>query len=397
MQARDHVARSLLCGQPADAALAEWLRGRPSAGARDRRLIRSAIFAEIRWHGWVRCIDDPPARLAIALALDGLPELAQQINPDLAPMPPPSADLSDLSHWLTALMPGRAFPPEDLVPSWIWEEIPEDGRPHFRIRFLESLQRRPPLWLRARFGRLREALEALRKAGVEACEHPRVANAIRVDGACSRAILAPLLHQYVEIQDFASQQIGLFCAPASGERWWDMCAGGGGKALHLLDLTQDHAFVYCTDLRSEPLRDLARRARAAGFRNWQARQADATSPISGFKDRFQGILIDAPCSGTGTWSRNPDGRFRVKREDLPRYTRIQNSLLQAATEHLAQSGRIIYSVCSLTRTETEDVTERFCRESGFHVLRTLRIDPADGPGIGMWAAELRRRSSGRAS
>lgn len=380
---RDHVAYRVRAGSPADVALAEVFRAARRYGARDRRLFAAAVFAEFRWLGWVRCIEDARTRLAVALALDGEHNLAGVFPPDFPD--PPQTDLRDKAAWFGRLF--RDASPaliEELVPDWTFDEIPDDGAPNFRLRFVESLQRRPPLWLRARRGRVDEVIDHLRGVGFAAAPDARVPGAVRVDGAPSTAALRPLLHRAMEIQDIASQQVGLFCAPREGERWWDVCAGAGGKALHLLELLGKTGHVLCTDTRPDALIEFARRARAAGYAHWSVSRVERVPPTA----RFDGILVDAPCSGTGTWNRNPDARWRIERAALAHHRERQVQLVRQALAHLKPGGRLIYAVCSLTRSETMEVVERLT--SYATPARTLRIDPCLGPGIGMWCVELTR-------
>lgn len=387
LETRAHIHNMMSRGVPADVALRRWFSEHREFGSRDRRLISQSIFAEFRWLGWVNRIEDTKRRLAIALALDGEEQAARLFDPGL-PKLPPNAPLLDKAQWLEHAMPGICARVEDLVPDWTFDEIPDDGHPDFVARFVEILQKRPPLWLRARTGQTDSALHSLRNRRVVAEPDPRLPGAIRVEPPVSSAILSSLQHTHVEIQDYSSQKVGHFCAPNPGEQWWDACAGAGGKALHLLDLTEDRAEVICTDIRPPALNEFKRRARAAGFTRWKAVVADPTKNQIDRSLRFDGILIDAPCSGTGTWNRNPDARHRANRSELSRFASRQVELIKSVLPSLKENGRIIYAVCSLTRTETVDVIQRCCAESPLEVRRALRIDPMEGPGIGMWAAEL---------
>lgn len=386
--AREEVRRAVAAGEPADRALSAFFRAHRGYGARDRRLVASAIFAEFRWQGWLTPIDDLATRLAAALLLDGEPNAARRLS-TLEPVAPParSVGLREKARWLSGRLKIPEPPLKALAPAWAFEEIGRGDEVQYE-RFLEAVQQRPPVWLRARRGRAQQALDLLRKAGYPAVSDLRRPEAIRVDSPISRSALAPLLHRYAEVQDIASQEIVRLCDPQPGEYWWDVCAGAGGKTLQLLDLLQGRGFVFCTDVRAAPLKELARRAQAAGFENWRtARLGPGRGPPNIL---FDGILVDAPCSGSGTWGRAPDARWRVSAEDLARFAERQKKIVLDAVRFLRPGGRLIYAVCSLAKSECEDVADAVVRESGLRLLWTRPIGPDWGPGIGMWCAGFRR-------
>ena len=97
--------------------------------------------------------------------------------------------------------------------------------------------------------------------------------------------------------------------PQPGESWWDVCAGGGGKSLQLADMMQRRGTVYSTDIRAYKLEDLKRRAARAAFPNIRCAEWDGTRPTGSKAGLFDGVLVDAPCSSSGRWRRNPDGRW----------------------------------------------------------------------------------------
>lgn len=383
---RHIVADRVRAGAPADGALAAVFRAARRYGSRDRRFFAAAVFAEFRWLGWIQRIEDVHTRLALALALDGEIDHARAFAPDL--QEPPPGGLLEKAAWFDRFQPGGSPARiEDLVPAWTFDEIPHDGAPDFPLRLIESLQTRPPLWLRARRGQSDAIIAHLRAAGFDCAADARVPDAVRVNGAPSADVLRPLLHRAAEIQDIASQQVGLFCAPRNGEHWWDVCAGAGGKALHLMEQLNGTGHVLCTDIRARALDELARRATAAGYANWSIRTTTALPPDV----RFDGILIDAPCSGTGTWNRAPDARWRTDRSALAAHRDRQRTLVQTALAHLKPHGRLVYAVCSLTRTETLDVVDHIHRHTRAQPDRPLRIDPFSGPGIGMWCVVFHQR------
>lgn len=395
------VQSAVASGQAADQALNALFRSRRQYGSRDRRLFAGLVFAWFRWKGWVEHLPDLPQALAAAAWLDdiGNADLLHRWWSALAPIARPSS-IPEQGRILSELSAGRIHPAlQSLVPAWFEDEWDAAESRASLADFVESIQRRPPLWLRSRAGSLDTVLAALHRADVPAEADARLPGLIRVDDAPSRDVLAPLLHRHAEIQDIASQCVGLLCAPKPGEHCWDLCAGAGGKSLHLLDQLKESGHVLCTDVRAEALDELTHRAGKAGFRNWTARLIPTEPSDWKIESTFDAILLDAPCTGTGTWGRAPDARWRSSQEECRAQAARQLHLLRQALRHLKPGGRLLYSVCSLTRSETQGVLAALAHEAAFHVnprhhplthttSDSCRILPIDGPGIGMWCVEI---------
>jgi len=171
--------------------------------------------------------------------------------------------------------------------------------------------------------------------------------------------LTPQFHAGVfEIQDLASQLVSHACAPRPGETWWDACAGEGGKLLHLADLMENKGVIWATDRNERRLAVLKRRAGRAQLFNYRTASWDGSAKLP-TKTKFDGILVDAPCSGVGTWQRNPHSRWTTEPRDVKEMAATQLALLNHVASSLKPKGRIVYSVCTLTRTETTAVADAF--------------------------------------
>jgi 16S rRNA (cytosine967-C5)-methyltransferase len=161
-----------------------------------------------------------------------------------------------------------------------------------------------------------------------------------------------------EIQDIASQMVGHLCHPGSGERWWDACAGEGGKTMHLSDLMENKGLIWASDRAAWRLQRLKRRAARARVFNYRASLWNG-GPKLPTKARFDGVLVDAPCSGIGTWQRNPHARWTVTPENVKDLAEVQKRLLAQVAPSVKSGGKLIYSVCTLTRAETVEVAKGF--------------------------------------
>lgn len=315
--------------QRADAVLREELK-RAKLPRPESRAVAEAVFAFYRWHGWLDSSDSVVRQIAAARELD----------------------------FRFASEPG-SFSTEELqraVPGWIAEELT------ITREWLLSLQARPALWLRAKRGHGQELAEAL---GDCSCGEGVLSDAVEYLGE-DDLFRTPQFHSgEFELQDIASQLVGLLCDPKPGETWWDACAGEGGKMLHLSDLMQNKGLIWASDRSERRLSQLKHRAARAKVFNYRLAPWDGSAKLP-TKTKFDGVLIDAPCSGVGTWQRNPHARWTTTREDVRELAAIQQQLLLHAAASVKPGGKLIYSVCTLTRSETDAVADFCSRQlSGF--------------------------------
>lgn len=178
------------------------------------------------------------------------------------------------------------------------------------------------------------------------------------------------------IQDIGSQAVGLLLDPQPGMIVLDACAAPGNKTAQLLE---SGARVVACDISA---------GRLASLQSYGCSLVVADSARLPFGIRFDRILVDAPCSGTGTIRRNPEIKWRVREEDLPAHRERQLAILRACARALAPGGRLVYSTCSLESIENEEVIERFRRSSGLGLEETVRRVPGEQPGDGFYAAVL---------
>ncbi|MGE5755244.1 MAG: RsmB/NOP family class I SAM-dependent RNA methyltransferase [Planctomycetaceae bacterium] len=358
----------------ADRALAFALRGRRDLALPDHRFISQAAFALFRWRGWIEPLRLPrdEARLLLAWLLDA-PHVhpvcrawAEAIGRDpsrlvaLGDAPSWTARAEGLKRWLG----GRAITadPWRLFPDWLREHLPlppGGGSPKLKyLELLNTFQTRPPLWVRAQGPDEKATWAELAELGVKPWVQRRISRAAKLPFEGDLYHLAPFLRGELEIQDLASQAVGLACDPDPGERWWDACAGAGGKALHLAALMGGKGVVVATDTHSGRLKETVRRARRSPFRNLTTKEWDGRH-VAGKPRSFDGVLVDAPCSAIGTWRRNPDARWTLDRQAIPRLVELQRDLLRAASAGVRPGGTLVYSVCTLTPAETLGVVRAF--------------------------------------
>lgn len=344
---------------PADRVLREAFRMKDSPTRQHSAEISHAVFAWFRWKGAL-----PPGP-ASARAL----EACLRMDQDFAAKP-------------------SAFPTNKLqhvVPPWLHKEM------QITTPWLQSIQHAPRLWLRARKGCGGDLASKLQKAraGTDARLPEAFTDTVLHEGPEDLFRTATFQSGEFEIQDVASQAVGLLCDPKPGETWWDACAGEGGKTLHLSDLMENKGLIWASDRAAWRLRKLrlrAARARCFNFRtaSWEGNDKLPT------KTRFDGVLVDAPCSGIGTWQRNPHARWTTIPEDIRELGSLQRDILSYAATAVKAGGRLFYAVCTLTRTETQAVMEDFTRNHpGFEPLPLSGIIGTDpSPVLTIWPQTL---------
>jgi 16S rRNA (cytosine967-C5)-methyltransferase len=314
-------------GPPADAIVTRYFKQRRYAGSKDRRAARELVFRAIR-----RSAEQPASgRAAILGLVEDEPALAELFGQPRGPEPRISGE-----------EPAAA----GAVPQWLIPELSPSVDPDEWPALLE----RAPLDLRVNAARAsRDALLSEFPGGEATRLSPwgiRLPADSRVDD--HPAFAAGL----VEVQDEGSQLIALACTLSDGERVLDLCAGAGGKALALA-AAAPAATMLATDSNRSRLSKLPPRAARAGARIETLLlsppgELDQLAEWWGSADL---VLVDAPCSGSGTWRRNPEGRWRLTSERLDRLADVQHRLLDIGAELVRPGGRLVYAVCSLLSRE----------------------------------------------
>ena len=308
--------------QPADALLRHHLKTAPNVTRPISRQVSQAVFAYFRWRGWL----DQGLKLEsqIRVALDLVEAYAHR---------PGTFSDADLM--------------QRCVPEWVHEVMPVE------VAWLRSLQAEPQLWLRVKPGRGQALAQVL--GYTERCALP---DALAYSGE-EDLFRRPEFHAGdFEIQDVSSQAVGMLCGPEAGETWWDACAGEGGKLLHLSTLMRGKGMIWASDRTEWRLKKLKIRTARAQCFNYRAALWNGGSKLP-TKTRFDGVLVDAPCSGLGTWQRNPHARWTTTPEDVRELAALQLQLLRHAAAAVKPGGKLVYSVCSLPRAETTEVAAAF--------------------------------------
>lgn len=204
---------------------------------------------------------------------------------------------------------------------------------------------------------------------------------------------------HFEFQDLASQQLVVSKDQTFSPAFiWDVCAGAGGKTLQLRTLYPS-AHILASDIRAHSLEKLRLRSKKSRLENIQTLRHDATQTLAsnaGFKhprssERIDLIVIDAPCSSSGTLRRSPDQKLRLSKDTIDHYTSLQKKILENSSKSLSAGGQLIYSTCSMFREENEDIIESFLQTAkDFVLISTSNFAPPEYDSDFMFKAEIRK-------
>ncbi len=387
------VCAALQNGTPADRTLARIYRENRCYGSRDRQFFYLAIFAWFRWYAWIRLLpEDQEKRLLAALVADGV-----------EPIPPAMAALAgdpafDYPRLAAPQARFRAFTGVDvtgvpLVPEWTIPMLAEGAEKHY----LPLLGTRSPLWVRVLPGREAAVQQEWREAGLTFFPHAAIPGAFRFTNERVKFdTMKTWKAGAFEVQDLSSQCIGIAAGAQEGEHWLDACAGGGGKTLQLAAGMNGKGSITVYDIRERKLDDLEERTRRTPYAKMIKRESEQRS--------YDGVLVDAPCSSSGRWRRNPDGRWALTPEQVAEISRTQLEILSQRALQVKPGGKLVYGTCSVFSPENSGTIQKFLAEhSEFELLPfvspwtgtltdgMLQTFPGDGDCDGSFVAVLRRK------
>lgn len=296
--------------------------------------------------------------------------------------------------------------PIDEAPAPVRGDYPDWLDPHLDRAFGDAraahghaLASRAPVDLRVNILKtdVAHVAKALAAFGPETVEDH--ANALRIPAPHASERAAPVEATpefekgWFEVQDLASQIAAEAAGDIAHRQVLDYCAGGGGKTLALAAAMANTGQLWAYDADARRLAETVRRARRAGVRNLQVRSPLTAEPLAGLEGRMDLVFIDAPCTGSGTWRRHPDAKWRLTPAQLDRRIAEQSALLDAASAFVKPGGRLVYVTCSVLREENDDRVEGFLAAHAAFVpaAAPVRLDPLSTTTDGFFIAVLERR------
>ncbi|HEY4327868.1 MAG TPA: RsmB/NOP family class I SAM-dependent RNA methyltransferase [Mucilaginibacter sp.] len=252
--------------------------------------------------------------------------------------------------------------------------------------FLKSFFIQPDLFIRVHKGFELQIKAAL--AAAEVVYKDEGNGCLSLPNGTRLETVFPNQHSY-EVQDLSSQQTAQYFKPQKWENWWDACAASGGKSLLLYDLEPTVKLVV-SDIRESILSNLDERFQQAGLRKYQVKLLDLTqNPDSVLHDyAFDGIILDAPCSGSGTWGRTPEMISQFDEHKIEFFQRLQKDITRNVVKYLKPGKPLIYITCSAFKAENEDVVNFIVKELGLKLEEQKVLKGYDGKADTMFVSRL---------
>ncbi|MGQ0504288.1 MAG: RsmB/NOP family class I SAM-dependent RNA methyltransferase [Myxococcaceae bacterium] len=269
--------------------------------------------------------------------------------------------LPDAAKWLDRLPREQRFAVAASLPEFLARKLREEFGDAAEAA-AEAMNERAPL--NARVNTLKTTREALiarlTEAGVVCHPTPLSPLGLVLETRINAFSLDAFKDGELELQDEGSQLLGMLVDPPP-TKVVDACAGAGGKTLQLAAAMKNRGDLHALDIDERRMADLRKRARRAGVHNARVRviPPTGTEKLSDLTGKVDRVLVDAPCSGSGTYRRKPDARYRLTPEELTQFSARQSELLERFSTLVKPGGRIIYGTCSVLREENEDVVEKF--------------------------------------
>jgi 16S rRNA (cytosine967-C5)-methyltransferase len=354
--------------RPAAMALADWGKAHRFAGSGDRSAIGTLVYDALRRKSSIaaQMAADTPRALALGAAPRAFGMTAAEVG---ATADGSEHALSPLTEEETAHL-GATLPAD--TPAAIAGDIPDWLLPSFERAFGAAaaeegaaLSARAPVDLRV------NTLKATREKVLKALERnkavatPLSPQGVRIpapEGAArSPALEAETAHGkgWFEVQDEGSQVAALLAGAAPRQQILDLCAGAGGKTLALAAGMQNTGQIYAYDADKRQLRPIFERLKRAGARNVQVMEAGDEAALAALGARFDLVLVDAPCTGSGTWRRKPDSKWRLKPANIPERQAEQQGVLALGAGLVKPGGALVYVTCSVLPEENGDQVAAF--------------------------------------
>lgn len=364
----------VLAGEPAEKALTNWGRASRFAGSGDRAAVRDLVYDALRRRASAAALGGGPGGRGLVLGLARESGQEALFNGEGHAPPPPGPEEA-----------GREPTIEERLdlPVWLVPELRESLGASFAA-VAEAMRSRAPVFLRVNLGKtdVGGAIAALAAEGIGVRPHGLATTALEVTENARKVQGSDAYRTgLVELQDASSQAVIEALPLADGMKVLDHCAGGGGKTLAMA--ARARLTLAAHDANPRRMADLPERAKRAGARISLTERPEAGAP-------YDLVLVDAPCSGSGSWRRDPEGKWRLTPETLGRLQETQAAILDRAAQMVRAGGWLAYATCSMLLRENRGQVEAFlARHPGWRLQQDHAFTPVQG-GDGFYLALLQR-------
>lgn len=377
----------ILTGEPAERVLTRWARRNRYAGSKDRAAVRDVVFDCLRQKRSFQHISGAGTGRGLVIAhqfkagedLAALFDLARFAPAPLSDDEVARLNASDADAPLPVIFDFPDFLLPELMRS-LGNDLPT---------VMEAMQQRAPVDLRV--NRLKasmdEAERMLARDLIFTEPHPLSSDALRITQN-PRKLAQSLAYSYglVELQDVSSQAVAKFCGASAGMTVLDYCAGGGGKTLALAAAMKGDGKLMAHDINPHRMKDLPQRASRAGAEV----QVLTNDELLRRNPSCDLVVVDAPCTGTGAWRRNPDAKWRMDQELVSKMTALQSEILDIAAQFVKPGGTLVYATCSILQSENGDQVRAFEKRSGWQMESEISLTPVQG-GDGFYCSRITKK------
>jgi 16S rRNA C967 or C1407 C5-methylase (RsmB/RsmF family) len=322
-------------GKPLDLSLADFFKSKKSLGSHDRRFLGDSAYGLVRWKGLLDHMLGKPSSWEERFFL------YQRFDFNKIP--------TDIPEWIRC---GAS--------KWLYDEVLRSHGKEKAASLCRALNEQAPLTVR--FNPLKTTREALLASwkgryGAQACETP---TAIRFPKREPLTSLPEFKEGLFEIQDEGSQIVAQLVLANPGDQVLDYCSGSGGKSLAFADRLKGKGQIYLHDIREHILHQAKKRMKRAGIQNAQFLQPGHRR-LSSLKNKIDWVLADVPCSGSGTYRRNPDMKWKADEAMLDDLVQRQREIFKLAIDYAKPGGKIVYATCSLFSRENQEQVDYFLK------------------------------------
>lgn len=390
----DALAEIFNEGNYADKVIQKTLKRDKRWGSRDRSFIAETTYDIVRWkrlYAEIAEVKEPFKRedlfriFAVWCVLRGikLPEWPQFEGTPVRRIKGKFDELSRI----------RKF--RESVPDWMDELGEKELGEKTWTKEIHALNQQAPVVLRANKLKTnpKELAAKLSEEGIETIPIRNYPEALELKERANVFTTKAFQDGLFEVQDASSQRVAELLDVQPGMRVVDTCAGAGGKTLHLAALMENKGQIIALDIFGNKLKELKRRAKRAGAHNVETRSIDSTKVIKKLYDSADRVLIDAPCSGLGVLSRNPDAKWKLQPDFLEKIKNIQLEILEKYSRIVKQGGKLVYATCSILPSENEKQVQKFLKtEIGkdFKLLKEKKILSNESGYDGFYMALLQK-------
>lgn len=347
-----HLIESYHCQKPLSVFLRETFRFHRSMGSKDRRILSQCVFGFFRLG---KSLESLPIHKRIAIGLFLITE-----NPDnfylwCIEKHSTLAVIADNNLSEKIIQVKNSYPEfseKDIFPFTEFLS-PEINADEFPLSFL----RKPKTWIRVRKKFRRDVLNELKQKNIP-FEIVEETDTVEIQSTFRLEDFNSFRKGGFEIQDLSSQQTGVYFSPKPNESWWDACSGSGGKSLLLFEKENSLALTG-SDTREKILINLKERFKRAGINNYKTKILNLEAESLSADEMFDGIIVDAPCTGSGTWARSPEWLSFFNPDLVNEYSEKQKMIVGNVINQLKNYSPLIYITCSVFKKENEENVKYF--------------------------------------